>query len=123
MSRVLASANCRHCRLRAVLGKHPLGLTFAVVGLVVALAAAGGGAQADPAHSDVVGHVTVAPGQTLWGIAVAHAPAGTDPRAYLLRLRDVNGLDGRPVPAWTVVFLPHPAPARHGTGTPSSQHR
>lgn len=117
-SRIPAAAGRRPRRLRAQLSKHPLRFTFAVAGLVVALLASGRGAEADLARSDTMIRVTVAPGQTLWDIAVAHAPAGTDPRSYLLRMRDVNGLDGRPVPAWTVVFLPRPDPSpHHGSGT------
>ncbi|MDQ3932729.1 MAG: hypothetical protein M3252_07830 [Actinomycetota bacterium] len=108
--RPLAAGACRPRRLRAKLRKHPLRLTAAAIGFVVALLTAGGGAEADPTLSDTMGRITVAPGQTLWDIAVAHAPPGTDPRSYLLRLRAVNGLDGRPVPAWTVVFLPRSDP-------------
>ncbi len=83
-----------------------VGFAFVVFGLVVALFT---GARAGEAHlvsSGTRGHVMVAPGQTLWDIAVAHAPPGSDPRAYLLQLRHANGLDGRAVPAWTVLLLP-----------------
>jgi hypothetical protein len=94
--------------LRPALRRHPLGLLCAVLGLVVALLSAGGGAEAELARPEVVGRVTVAPGQTLWDVAITHAPTGTDPRVYLARLREANGLDGRSVPAWTVVLLPAP---------------
>ena len=52
------------------------------------------------------GHVVVEPGQTLWQVAVEHAPADTDPRAYLDRIVQVNGFDGAAVDAWEVVLLP-----------------
>lgn len=61
---------------------------------------------ASQAPQTTVRAVTIAPGDTLWEVAVAHAPAGTDPRAYLARLRELNGFDGSQVPAWTVVLLP-----------------
>lgn len=91
-----------------VLGRHPFGLACAALGLLVALLSTGGGAEAELPRGEVVGHVTVAPGQTLWDVAVTHAPPGTDPRVYLTRLREANGLDSRLVPAWTVVLLPAP---------------
>ena len=52
------------------------------------------------------GHVVVEPGETLWQVAVEHAPADTDPRAYLDRIIQVNGLEGAAVDAWEVVLLP-----------------
>ncbi|MGH3443140.1 MAG: hypothetical protein ACRDUY_14090 [Nitriliruptorales bacterium] len=64
------------------------------------------GSPAEEAPTPVAGHVTIAPGETLWEVAVANAPAGTDPRAYLEQLRRLNGLDAAPIPAWTVVLLP-----------------
>ncbi len=83
-----------------------VGFALAVFGLVVALLAGGRGGEASLVRAGTGGQVTVAPGQTLWDIAVTHAPRGSDPRAYLLRLRQRNGLDMDPVPAWTVVLLP-----------------
>jgi hypothetical protein len=50
--------------------------------------------------------VTVQPGQTLWDVAVAHTADGQDPRATMEQLRELNGLDGTQVPAWTPVVLP-----------------
>ncbi|MFN2556920.1 MAG: hypothetical protein ABR592_08620 [Nitriliruptorales bacterium] len=85
-----------------------VGLAFVVLGLAVAMLSGHDGADRDVVAGAAGDHVTVAPGQTLWDIAVAHTPPGSDPRAYLLQLREANGLDGRPVPAWTVVLLPRP---------------
>lgn len=53
-------------------------------------------------------HAVVRPGGTLWEIAVEDTRGRQDPRAYVQRLRAVNGLEGGPVPAWTVVLLPPP---------------
>lgn len=109
MAHLIDGPRCRSRRLpRAVFWRRRLGLALLVLGLVGALLSARGGVEADLARRDVAGRVTVTPGQTLWDIAVSHAPPGTDPRAYLLRLRQVNSLDGGPVPVWTVVFLPAP---------------
>lgn len=111
MSRVIAGTRRHTRRHGGEHGRHRVGLAFVTVGLVVALLSGGGGAEADLAS---LHYVTVAPGQTLWDIAVAQAPPGSDPRSYLLRLREANGLDARHVPAWTVVILPHPdLPADH----------
>lgn len=76
--------------------------------LCVALAAGAaiGRAGASPTPA-VIGAVTIEPGQTLWDVAVANAPAGTDPRSYVADLRRVNDVDGHLQP-WTVVLLPAP---------------
>lgn len=78
------------------------GLLAAALALTLLIGNAG--AQAG-LEDRVAGHVVVQPGQTLWEVATAHAPSGTDPRAYLSELRELNGLDGD-VAAWTVVLLP-----------------
>lgn len=36
--------------------------------------------------------VTVQPGDTLWGYAEQYAPAGTDPRDFVLTIQEANGL-------------------------------
>lgn len=96
-------------------GRHPAVLrrrraTLALVTVlaltVTALGTRALGSPAEEAPIPVAGHATVAPGETLWDVAVAHAPAGTDPRAYLEQVRRLNGLDDAPIPAWTVVLLP-----------------
>ncbi len=88
--------------------KRRAGVAVTVVGtaLLLVLGSGYGGAEADLARPDVSGHATVEPGETLWDVAVTNAPDGVDPRSYLARIRDVNGLDGATVPAWTVVLLP-----------------
>jgi hypothetical protein len=71
--------------------------------LTVAIGRVGAGAGLE---DPVAGHVVVAPGETLWDVAVATAPAGMDVRAHLADLEALNGLQGREVGAWTVVLIP-----------------
>ena len=92
------SARVRRNRVLAVL--------FVVV-LAVVLAMGAGALVADADGPTAVSQtVTVAPGETLWDVAVAHTADGGDPRATLDRIRDLNGLTGTDVPAWTAVVLP-----------------
>lgn len=82
-----------------------VGALFAI-GLALLLAVGTGALGADADGPAAVGPtVTVQPGQTLWDVAVAHSGNG-DPRATLARIRDLNGLSGTEVPAWTPVVLP-----------------
>ncbi len=93
---------------RAVYLRRRLAFGFAVLLAALALvlfgdavmAEAGGGAPTTG------GHVVVEPGQTLWDVAAANAPAGTDLRAYLQDLKELNGLHDGSVGAWSVVLLP-----------------
>ena len=82
-------------------------VALAVVALLalVTLALGRVAATATP-DTAVEGHVVVAPGETLWQVAVVHAPDGSDPRGYLDRIIAVNGFDGAAVAAWEVVLLP-----------------
>ncbi|MFP5309083.1 MAG: hypothetical protein ACLGIR_05835 [Actinomycetes bacterium] len=96
--RVPPSAATFRRRRLGVLG----GLLAIVTGLVLAI---GGIADAEPTDR-VGGHAVIAPGTTLWDVAVEHAPAGTDTQAYLVELRDLNGFDGGSLAPWTVVLLP-----------------
>lgn len=78
-----------------------------VLALAVVLAMGAGALVADADGPTAVSQtVTVAPGDTLWDVAVAHTPDGADPRRTLDRIRDLNGLTGSDVPAWTAVVLP-----------------
>ena len=49
--------------------------------------------------------VTLAAGDSLWDLAEAYAPEGSDPRAYVAEVRELNGLFGTPR-AGAVVRLP-----------------
>jgi hypothetical protein len=71
--------------------------------LTVAIGRVGAGAELE---DPVAGHVVVAPGETLWDVAVATAPAGMDVRQHLAELQALNGFEGRDLAAWTVVLLP-----------------
>lgn len=81
-------------------------LGAAAVAVLLALTAGGRFADAGPVDP-AAGQVVVTPGDTLWDVAVANAPEGVDPRAYLARIRELNDLSSAAVPAWTVVLLPH----------------
>ena len=79
------------------------GLVLPVFALTVLVGRAGAEAElADP----VAGHVVVAPGETLWDVAVDTAPDGVDPRRQLAALRELNGFDGGHLDAWAVVLIP-----------------
>lgn len=87
--------------------RNRLAAVLFVVGLAVVLAMGAGALVADADGPTAISDtVTVQPGQTLWDVAVAHTADGGDPRETLARLRDVNGLTGTDVPAWTPVVLP-----------------
>lgn len=89
-----------HLRRRAV---ALIALVAVVFAFTVAIGRVGAEAElADP----VAGHVVVAPGETLWDVAVETAPDGVDPRRQLASLRELNGLDGGHLDAWAVVLIP-----------------
>lgn len=64
------------------------------------------GAEADAV--DVVDHETVAPGETLWDVAVRTTPDGADPRRQLAALRAANDVDPGALAPWSVVVVPTP---------------
>jgi hypothetical protein len=71
--------------------------------LTVAIGRVGAGAElADP----IAGHVVVAPGESLWDVAVATAPPGVDVREQLAELEALNGVTSDEVTAWTVLLVP-----------------
>lgn len=87
-----------------------LSVVFAVVVLVgIFVLAVGVRAGADQARPSVAGTATIQPGETLWDVAVDESPEGTDPRAYLARIRRINSdVEPGAVRPWTVVLLPAP---------------
>lgn len=92
---------------RAVIWRRRAVAVLALVALAFVLTVAIGRVGAEAELEDrVAGHVVVAPGETLWDVAVATAPAGMDVRRHLADLAALNGLEGADVPAWTVVLLP-----------------
>ena len=92
---------------RVALVRRRVSALAALLLLVIVLTVAVGrvGAEAELADP-VAGHVVIAPGDTLWDVAVATAPDGVDPREQLAAIRALNGLDGTTVGSWSVVLLP-----------------
>ncbi len=86
-----------------VWGRVALVLLVPVAVLVMARAAAGATASRPAA---VVETVRVAPGDTLWSIALRHAPAGTDPRPWIFRTAALNGLHDAQLMPGEVLRLP-----------------
>jgi len=69
--------------------RRRLGALFVVVALAVALYVGGiAGAEPRPIH------YTVAPGDTLWGIALEHTAVWEDPRPKVEAIREANDLSG-----------------------------
>lgn len=80
-------------------------LALLVLAFALTVAIGRVGAEAELADR-VAGHVVVEPGQTLWDVAAATAPAGVDVRDQLAALEALNGLRAHEVDAWSVVLLP-----------------
>jgi hypothetical protein len=81
-----------------------LGLA-AVVSAVAGLAGTQAVASSPGEPLEVRVH-TVAPGETLWGLALGVRDAGQDVRDVVADIRDINGLRGSQVEAGQVVLLP-----------------
>ncbi len=91
-----------------------LALFLVVVALCLVLGGwiAGAGASAayrgypdpGPAYQDRM--VVAAPGDTLWDIAIAHAPAGMDPRLAVYQLREHNSLAGAGIAIGQRICIP-----------------
>src|SRR5829696_1730690 len=76
-------------RDRAKYRRRRLGALFVAAALAVALYVGGvAGAEQQPVH------YTVAPGDTLWGIAVEHTAVWEDPRQNVEAIREANDLPG-----------------------------
>ncbi len=61
-----------------------------MAGVLGVAAYTGGGVGAEPPPA----HYTVAPGDTLWGIAIEHTPLWEDPRPNVEAIREANDLSG-----------------------------
>ncbi|MQA09264.1 MAG: LysM peptidoglycan-binding domain-containing protein [Pseudonocardiaceae bacterium] len=80
-----------------------------VLGVSVFLGVLGVGTLAEGVSPPVPERTTVvsiAPGETLWGIANRVAP-GSDPEAVVQRIRELNGLSGTGVRAGQPVTVPY----------------
>ncbi len=76
-------------RNRTKYRRRRLGALFVAAALAVAVYAGGvAGAEQQPAHH------TVAPGDTLWGIAIEHTAIWEDPRPKVEAIREANDLSG-----------------------------
>lgn len=92
---------------RAVLLRRRLGAVAVLVAAVLALSGLVGRVGAEAELADVVaGQVVLGPGETLWDVAVATAPAGVDAREHLAAIVRLNGFGAGPLDPWTVVLLP-----------------
>lgn len=94
-------------RRRSGLGRRAIAMVAAALAVMVLLGAVRG-ALAEPAVPVAAGHVVLAPGETLWDVAVRSAPTGVDPREQLDVLRRLNGFGSATLDAWTVVLIPAP---------------
>lgn len=82
-------------------------VVLAAVVVVLVQALAGTVQQAAPATVPAsAATVVVQPGQTLWDVAVTHAPADTSTWAYVERLSELNGVTAGELQAWQVLRLP-----------------
>ncbi len=97
----------RHRWTRRAAARALLTLLLAVAAVAavrsVASAAAPAGPGAVPRPAAIV---RVAPGDTLWGIALQHAPADTDPRPWIFRTARLNGLHSAVIVPGQVLRLP-----------------
>ena len=66
-----------------------MGLTLGVI----AASAAGQGAEV-VSRPEAPTSITVQPGQTLWSLAGRYAPEGSDPRAFIAEVTELNDLQG-----------------------------
>lgn len=99
----VAAARRRRARRRMIARRR---LTLGTAALVVVAATLAGGGVAGTAPGEGAPRaVVVQPGDTLWGIAGEHAPEGTDVRAYVDGLIELNGLEG-PLQAGARLRLP-----------------
>lgn len=74
-------------------------ISVAVAALVLGLALLSGGDR------QVMGEVTVSPGDSLWSIAQRSDP-GADPRVMVEKIRGLNGLSGDAIVAGAVLQVP-----------------
>jgi hypothetical protein len=115
-----ASARPRHLRLveappSSLAPRGPLqawrrrlGVLVVLAALVVIAAQAFVGPDAEVTATVPVTAATVVvePGQTLWEVAVQHAPEDVGTRAYVEQLAELNGVEASQLDAWQVLLLP-----------------
>lgn len=89
-------------RNRAKYRRRRLGALVVAAALAVGVYAGGvAGAEPRPVH------YTVAPGDTLWGIAIEHTAVWEDPRPKVEAIREANDLSGYEIyPGMSLVLPP-----------------
>jgi Tfp pilus assembly protein FimV len=92
---------------RASAWRRRLAAVAVLVLLASLLAVLVGQVTAGADLADPVGATTtIGPGETLWDVASASAPAGVSVQEQLAAITDLNGFDGGAIEPWTVVLLP-----------------
>ncbi len=99
----VARARARRARRRYALRRLVVGLVL--LGIPASVFLSGGGPTV-PAGAGAGRTVVVQPGQTLWELAAAAAPPGSDPRAYVDAIVARNDLEGGLVEAGQRLELP-----------------
>jgi hypothetical protein len=83
----------RRARARVVRRRRTaVGLATVLLAVGI-LASSGGGVEARPGRA-APDTVVVGAGDTLWGLAERFAPEGTDLRAYVAAIGELNGIEG-----------------------------
>jgi hypothetical protein len=90
-----------------------LAMLLTAVVAAVWIGVADGSAAAPPgaAPGAATAVLVVAPGDTLWELASAHAPAGADPQAWAAAVAARNHIDGGALEPGTVLEVPAVTPA------------
>jgi hypothetical protein len=82
---------------RVVFMRRRVAVGALLVALVVGVLSIGGVGTSAPAAADgSPRHVVLQEGETLWSLADRYAPEGSDPRAFVDRVVDLNQLQGAP---------------------------
>jgi hypothetical protein len=98
----LGAARARARRARMLARRRRTAAVAA--GLCLAVAAGGSVTREAPVASapGAPRATALAAGESLWDLAERYAAPGTDPRAYVGALQDLNGLEGTPVPGHSI---------------------
>jgi len=88
-------AAARLRRRRLIEGRRRLAILIAALAVIAGVILGGGsGATAVASKPEAPRTVVLQPGDTLWSVATEYARDGTDPRAYVHSLEQINGLEG-----------------------------
>ncbi len=88
-------AAARLRRRRLIEGRRRLAALVAVLAVIIGvILGSGSGGTAVGSKPEAPRAVVLQPGDTLWSLATEYAPDGTDPRAYVHALEQINGLEG-----------------------------